>query len=478
MTSVTAPASSGLGRPYLNILAIAAMASLIVIAMVMPVAAFGLLALAVGGFVIWRMPWLFVPLMIGSVFFGAVTVGGFGVARLIGPISLPVAVIAVARNGGLTVKGTSMPVWIAGFCLIAVASMFWTDSPGGTNGMLFSLALAIIYAVAIVALVQDRRALRVAMRSIPIASIALFAYTLFALGVSSGDPLMAQEFTGDRNFLAMFLATGAAVSVPIIFHPYYSWDRKMAITGAATGAIGVYLTDSQGGMLALIAMGVVATLLAPRPQTRRKLLPYYVIAAPILAAVIVIVLSSGSNIEGSSGGVIEGIRNSSVDRTNLWRGAYAAWEANPELGVGYGAYADASAQWMLETPGVNLQLYNLPDHSQEAHNTYVELLAELGPAGLTLFMGIVISALLAQARVLRSARSRGDNEFEKTALGLTLAIVAVGVASFFLSVSTNRVWWVVFALTIVLATLDQLERPGRSSGSERSRVNAEDDLTL
>lgn len=453
------------------------MASLIVIALVMPVAALGLIMLAVGGYVIWRMPWLFVPLMIGSVFFGAVTVGGLGVARLIGPISLPVAVIAVARNGGLTVRGTSLPVWIAGFCLLAVASMYWSDSPGGTNGMLFSLALAIIYAVAIVALVENREQLRVALRSIPIASIALFFYMLFAFGISAGDPLMAQEYTGDRNFLAMFLGVGAAASVPIAFHPYYSWDRKLAITGIVTGGIGVYLTQSQGGMLSLIAMGVVATLLVPRPKLRRRILPYFVVAVPILVAVIVLVLSSGSNVEGGSGGVVEGIRNSSVDRTNLWRGAYSAWEANPELGVGYGAYADASSQWMIETPGVNLQLYNLPDHSQEAHNTYIELLAELGPVGLAIFLGMVISALLAQARVLRASRRRGDSEFENTALALMLSIVVIAVASFFLSISTNRAWWVVFALTIVLTTLNQRERPGSNNGSERKRVIADEDLT-
>lgn len=417
----------------------------------------------------------FAPLLIVSVFFGAVSVGGAPIARLIGPIALPVAIIVGVRRGGFDLRGTSLPYWIAAYATLAFASLYWTTSAGGTVGLLFSLALAITYALAIAALTRTRKDLRLALTAFPVAAIGLFG--LGAMTYVAGGAVAMQNVIGDRNFAAAFLTIALPASAIFMIAPLRGWERPLGTFATLACVIGIVSTGSQGGMLSLLGVGLLGMVFGPRPHMRRLVAPALVLLVPLVIALVVVILASGGYGKSSSGGVKSEIERASVDRLNLWRGAMNAYRHNPVTGIGYGAYAEHSAQWMLETPGVNLKLYNLPEHAQEAHNTYIDQLSELGPLGLALFVGMIGSCLLALARTLRRARLGGDAELEQLALALILAIAGFAIASFFLSVATNRGWWVIFGLTAAIVRLAYDERLASLSGSDRIDLSGREILT-
>lgn len=408
-----------------------------------------LVAAAVIAFMSLR-PSAFVPLLITSVFFGAVTFGSLTMARVVGPIALLVAVVHALRTGTLGLRGTTIHRWIAAYGLLCVASLLWTWDEESTRGLIVSLLLAVTYMLAITGLTRTRDDLQLAMATFPFAAIALSAMGLVAFQ-TYGGALAAQTLIGDRNFFAAFLVVAIPPSVAFYVQARATWMRVVAVVAVAMSVAGVVISGSQGGMLALLGIALLGLAIAPPPRWRRRLLPLLVVLVPAVIVAITLILTSAGPGTGGAGGTQAAITKASVDRVNLWLGAVHAFREEPLVGVGFGAYAPNSAQLMLETPGVDLKNYNLPDHPQEAHNTYLESLAELGPLGLALFLGIIVNTAYVLGRIARRSRRVGDLQMTATSLALLTSLFGFAIASFFLSVQTNRGWWVIFALTIACA---------------------------
>jgi hypothetical protein len=77
-------------------------------------------------------------------------------------------------------------------------------------------------------------------------------------------------------------------------------------------------------------------------------------------------------------------------RWTLWQGAWQEAKANPLLGDGAGAYE----QYWLQHRPTALDV-------QDSHDLYLETLAELGPAGLTLLLGFLAVPFVAALRMRR-----------------------------------------------------------------------------
>ena len=74
-------------------------------------------------------------------------------------------------------------------------------------------------------------------------------------------------------------------------------------------------------------------------------------------------------------------------RVDLWRSAWRDYEAHPWLGSGAGSYES----WYLQHRKTSAKV-------RDAHSLYVEVLAELGPLGLTLLLATLAVPLAAAAR--------------------------------------------------------------------------------
>ncbi len=95
-----------------------------------------------------------------------------------------------------------------------------------------------------------------------------------------------------------------------------------------------------------------------------------------------------------------------------------------------------------------------------AHNTALELLTDLGVPGLLAFLGVVGAALLLAVRATREFVRQGDLQLEILARSVTLALIGLLAADFFISGEIFKQLWLVFALC---AAMMALARSGRDA---------------
>ena len=88
-----------------------------------------------------------------------------------------------------------------------------------------------------------------------------------------------------------------------------------------------------------------------------------------------------------AGGLLAIARPSLGDRPSYWRVATSDVVRHPVLGSGAGSFDDV---WYANRP--------IAANVRDAHSLYLEVLAELGPAGLVLLLGVLAPPLVAIVR--------------------------------------------------------------------------------
>lgn len=135
-------------------------------------------------------------------------------------------------------------------------------------------------------------------------------------------------------------------------------------------------------------------------------------------------------------------------RLTLWRGGMRIVQAHPLLGVGLNNF-------MYEVPKY-LRDDELPANERVdrvAHNSYVEIAAELGLPGIFAFLGVLVAAWLSLEGVRKRAL-RGDIFFPpQVALGLQAGLMGAAVAIFFVSAHYLKLFWLAIFLTMCLPRL-------------------------
>lgn len=263
-------------------------------------------------------------------------------------------------------------------------------------------------------------------------------YAMFA----QGQPRASGPLE-DPNDLAYFLV----VAVPMLLAVLPSIRRSgngvriLAALVAATLVAGAVATLSRGGMLALTA--AVGWLLLRRALSPRVL-------AGALAVVALLGLTAAS-LAGPALAKALGeksfIAGSNVDARELrWQAAARMLSENPVLGVGPGGFR---SEYVAASHNAEIG-----EQTPVAHNMYLEVAAELGFPGLVLFLGLIVLAAVATERAMRASSDR------RPMVAVQAALIAVLVASAFLSQQYYLPLWLLIGLAVA-AESRLHERKGR-----------------
>lgn len=134
---------------------------------------------------------------------------------------------------------------------------------------------------------------------------------------------------------------------------------------------------------------------------------------------------------------------SGTGRVDLWKAAVHDATAHPLLGSGAGTY---EVYWNRNRPN--------PSRVRDAHNLYLEMLAELGPLGLALLLGAFLLPVAAAVR-------RGGSPFASAALGGLVAYLAHSVVD----------WdWEITSVTLVALLCAGFLLAGEGSPSRAAAV--------
>ncbi len=199
---------------------------------------------------------------------------------------------------------------------------------------------------------------------------------------------------------------------------------------AAVMVIGVQVTFSRGGFLGLLAMAGVLFWKLGRGRRLKILL-----AGAIFLALLTVIspnnyfvrLTTIFNIQKDATG-------SAQERTELLNRALQLAVRRPVVGVGMG----------------NFHIYSIRE--QEAHNSYLEIAAELGWLGLAAYLTLILSALLGLRRVERETAGSAAENFRASwyfSVSLQAVFAAYLVCSFFSSI--QYLWHLYYAAAYAVA---------------------------
>ena len=171
----------------------------------------------------------------------------------------------------------------------------------------------------------------------------------------------------------------------------------------AFSGIALLLTQSRGGLLAFVSIVLVYVFLSARDRKSR-------IRQVALVLIVCVLAIAMAGFFFQRLGEIDDF--TTVSRLAIWGGAFTIFAQSPMLGAGFG-----------NLRGLMGGLLNLPDGwTGDAHNLYLELVAETGLIGFVVFSVLIALALRTALRQLRKT----ENHFDKM-IGIAIFAAICGV---------------------------------------------------
>jgi len=293
--------------------------------------------------------------------------------------------------------------------------------------------------------------------------VLLLIYTILAVAVASAVfgilrqatqhetgfllPLLRQnqgygQFV-NKNHFAFLMEMALGLGLGIVLAGGVKRERVLVYVALLLPIwIGLVLSNSRGGILAMLVQIFSAALLLTSHQPRA-------LRAALLGVLLVGVLFGtlwvggdrlASNFENATSEFDSAGSSAGVSRNEIWRATLKMFAAHPVAGVGLGGY------WIGITAYHEASGVMTP---QEAHNDYLELLSSGGLIGLAIGVWWVVGVIRATRRnlLLDSGYTRAVR------LGAVLGIVGVAAHSlvdFGLHILVNAV---VFLCLIMIATM-------------------------
>src|SRR5215471_12371265 len=218
---------------------------------------------------------------------------------------------------------------------------------------------------------------------------------------------------------------------------------------AAVLAVGVLVTLSRGGFLGLAAMGGLLLWKLGRGRRLKITLAGALICGVLLAAT-----------PGGYGARIATILNTEEDQTGsaqerrqLMELAASIAIHRPIVGVGMG----------------NFHIYSI--HEKAAHNSYLEIAAELGVMGLIAYLTVIFAPLRSIRRIERQTagmRSKGEREMYWLSVCVQSALIAYMVCSFFASIQYLWYLYYIAAYAVALRQIHAAEEMESSSSNNQA----------
>jgi len=401
---------------------------------------------------------LFVQLIVifsASLKFNDITVG-----RLTAPFVLLALVVQLIRSPPTLSRGAKPLAFSLGLFLLATASLIWTVSVDDSMGALLSLTISFVYMGAFVALLREPAQVSRLLGFTAVCAVVtgLWWISSYLLGVDRGE-----NPAGDPNFFSAL----QVVTLPLVLVLAASVKARhvsLALYAASLLIVASVIASlSRDGLLTLgTALLLIAVTPAQRFFRRGVHKRMFLGAVGLLAAgsLVIVWPALAFRIENQA-------KYGSGGRLDLQKAAIRAYSDNPALGVGFGGFKAISIDLLRTTPGVSrVPAFDYQFTGLYAHNAYLGLLAELGPVGLFLLLGIMLSSFNLLMRTARLADRSGEEFLASVSVALAVGLVAYAVSSLFLSSETSRVLWLIVGISVALPqmvpSIQAMPQPSKS----------------
>ncbi len=240
--------------------------------------------------------------------------------------------------------------------------------------------------------------------------------------------------TGDPNYFALAALLCLPLGLLLAQQHRPLWERLLCWFSFALTLFAFTLTGSRGGFLGLL-VGFVAVAWQSRQRSRFLILGSSALGVLVIAAPtspLARLLYPGH----------PDIASTDVRTALFWAGLNM-FEQHAWTGIGVGNFKTLVGTYAI----ADEKLANV------AHNTYLEVAAELGILGLLAFVAVIFSSIWTLHR-LRLQLAGGRNPLLYAAANaLEAGLLAGSVAIFFLSALHVRIMWFVVILSMCLPSM-------------------------
>ncbi|HTB70443.1 MAG TPA: O-antigen ligase family protein [Solirubrobacteraceae bacterium] len=370
--------------------------------------------------------------------------------------------IAIAWIARFTTSGSaqrdffarhSMLTWVLiSFFAWAGLTLLWARSPSASFTALTRYAPNILLIPIGYTAVRSRRDLKLVLGAIVLGAIVAAGYGVVSPPSSTAieEGYRASGTVGDPNQLAAYLLIGLTLGAGLLIGRRNGIGvRTLAAIGIPLCVAGIFMSLSRGGLIALAATLLAATVFAGRWRVPAIAALLVVVLGGLLYFTQIASLPARERVTTSNGG---------SGRSDIWKLGLRMVRAHPVTGVGVGNFPIVSPDYALQ-PGVLARADLIFSTAPKiTHNTYLEIMSETGVTGFLLFMAILCACLWCALRAARTWAARGDPTMEALARGVFLGLIGMLVADFFISEMYGKLLWVMLAMGPALYGLAESER--------------------
>jgi O-antigen ligase len=391
-----------------------------------------LVALTVGLAIwVWQRGFHFIEIVAFLIHFDGLGVGPIRMGRVVAGVA---ACLLIYKLVAERWRPPAIPTrhWVPVFMLIvwAVFSGAWSDKAGGWLFTFGVFGLGITFFCIAALMVDSHQKIQQFLRAYWVGGLFGSGAGILALFLGT----RSVGFGGDPNFFGLLQASMIPLTVYYRRHAATALQRHLytiALLVVLAGAAGAGSRSGLiGGTLAII--GTMVT----RPG----------IEAPRRVGVAVSSLFVGGlafliGFVANPANVQRGFSDRGAGRLDLWTVSIDLIREQPIVGYGLGQLRTLIAPFLLVTPGSQ----KLSDSRTEvsAHNTWLDIAGDLGAVGVTLFVTIIVVALVGFIR----PRWLQAKELSATLFVMMLPVLS---GSMFLPLLNNKLAWALIGLSAAL----------------------------
>jgi O-antigen ligase len=343
-----------------------------------------------------------------------------------------------------------------GFIGWSLLSATWAEEPGRALDSTIRYALNLCLLPIVFTAVQRREQLTwvaAAFVAGAIGSMLLGAVSGSSFTAVGDAPRLAGGI-GESNELATVLVASVVFALALFASRRTPAPiRAAALVAAPIALVGIAATLSRAGLVALTVALLVGLVVGGR---WRAWFAGALVVGGLSAVIYLAAFAAPAARERVQS-------TNSTGRTDIWTIGSRMVEAHPVRGIGGGNFPVASIHYLLR-PGVIRRDDFIIETPKVAHNIYLEIQAELGAAGLLLFVALLVFSIRSAMRAALAFKRQGDAHAELLARVVVIALAGILAADFFASEQYSKQLWLLLALGPAMLAL-----AGMRTGGEQHR---------
>jgi putative inorganic carbon (HCO3(-)) transporter len=316
------------------------------------------------------------------------------------------------------------------FAVAVIAATVFNAPTGAAARELMRLASYLCFYYALLDWLRTEKDLKAVFHVLLVATIlvTLFGFYQFLIGDYSSlyealypiqdealkNPSWAgriTSFLSHYNGLAAYLNMVIPLCIGLAARAKDQFSRVLGWTCFALSSFALLLTQSRGGLLAYVAILLLSACLLPRSGKARLRWTAAVIGFSVLGALLA----------GQIFARLQGVDlYTEITRLGIWAGAGLLFAGNPVIGVGYGNFKTALTSAIAVPDGYML----------DAHNLYLELLAETGIIGFAAFAILMVASVRCARRMFQAAEEEMRSIAGFAVIGAIAGVLVHGMVEY------------------------------------------------